>query len=110
MRALPLIVTVSTLCATSGAFAQSTLMIHPSPLKCESFLSMANHGTPVLTDRVASGSNMQPIRADNALVIDAEAPEGLIVDECSRAPKVTFANEIARVSDRVQLNGATTYH
>ncbi|MPW22204.1 hypothetical protein GCT13_36590 [Paraburkholderia sp. CNPSo 3157] len=108
MRTLSMIVTVSTLCASSVALAQSTLIIHSSPLKCENLLSMANHGVPVLMDRV-TGTNRQFVKTDSALVIDAEAPAGLIVDDCSKAPKVTFANEIARVSDSVHFDNST-YH
>jgi hypothetical protein len=51
MRTLLMVITVSTFCASSVALAQSTLIIHPSPLKCENLMSMANHGMPVLVDR-----------------------------------------------------------
>ncbi|BCG04624.1 hypothetical protein PPGU19_091920 (plasmid) [Paraburkholderia sp. PGU19] len=108
MRTLLMIVTLSALCASSVARAQSTLIIHPSPLRCENLLSMANHGMPVLLNRVAS-TNRQVVTTDNALVIDAEAPAGLIVDECSKTPKVTFASEIARRSDSVHFDNST-YH
>ena len=96
MRTLSMIVTLSTLCASSVALAQSTLTIHPSPLKCENLLSIANHGTPVLADRVAV-ANTQFRKSDSALVIDAEAPDGLIVDTCTRARRVTFVDKIARL-------------
>ena len=105
MRTLLMIVTISALCSSSVALAQSTLIIHPSPLKCENLLSMANHGTPVLVDRVA-GTNRQIVKADNALVIDADAPAGLIVDKCSKVPKVTFAVDIARRDDSARFDSS----
>ena len=108
MRTLLMIATVSTLCSSSVALAQSTLIIQPSPLKCENLLSMANSDMPALVDSVA-GTNRQIVKTDSALVIDAEAPAGLIVDKCSKVPKVTFAVDIARESDSGHFD-SNTYH
>ncbi len=108
MRTLLMIVSVAALCSSSVALAQSTLIIHPSPLKCENLLAMANHGVPVLVDRVAA-ANRQNVKTDNALVIDAEAPSGLIVDECSEVPRVTFAVDVARGSGSTHFDDST-YH
>ena len=90
MRTLLMIVSVATLFPSSVALAQSTLIIHPS-LRCENLMLMANHGRPgILVGRVA-GTNTHVAKTDTALVVDAEAPSGLIVDECKKAPKAPFA-------------------
>ena len=105
MRTLLMIVSIATLCSSSVALAQSTLIIHPSPLKCENLLSMADHGTPVLVNRV-TGTNRPIVKTDNALVIDADAPAGLIVDKCSKGQKVIFAVDMARRSDSLHFDNS----
>ncbi|OUL79521.1 HdeA/HdeB family chaperone [Paraburkholderia hospita] len=96
MKILTLII-ASGLCISQLAFSQTALTVHPSKLKCEDFLSLADQDKPALLYWVA-GTGKRTIRANDELVVDAAAPVALIVAECRKAPNASFIDEVKRLS------------
>lgn len=97
MRIVLQTIVLSSLCLSQLAFAQTPLTVHPSRLKCEDFLSIADKDKPALVYWVA-GTERHTINPDDELIVDAASPVGLIVDECKRVPKASFIDEVKRLS------------
>jgi acid stress chaperone HdeA len=85
------------------AWAEKAPEMSPSKMKCEDFVAVDVAYQPALVYWVA-GVDKLGIRETDTMVVDTATPVAVIVGECKKTPKASFASKVRELYKNGQIN------